>query len=333
MIDAVPTGLEPGIVLDDQSRALLAEYDAMKAAWIERVMAEGIGTSRAFADAVFDRFRGPDRDVVPPRIEGLGLPGGKGARPARLYHPGGDGPVPVILFLHGGGWSLGGLDSYAGFAMSIAALSGCAVAALDYRLAPENGFPAALDDSLAAARHLLDHAGMFGGDRTRVAVMGDSAGGNLAAVVARELALAGDTRLKGQILVYPMTDVVSPDDRFASRTLYGQGQHFLANAGIAFARDTYLAGSDARPGAPRISLLDAPVPAGIAAAFILTAGHDPLRDEAAAYHAQLERAGVASRYHCAGSTIHAFASFGVLDVAQDARRMLADAAREMLTKG
>ena len=145
--------------------------------------------------------------------------------------------------------------------------------------------------------------------------------------------LAGDTRLKGQILVYPMTDVVSPDDRFASRTLYGQGQHFLANAGIAFARDTYLAGSDARPGDPRISLLDAPVPAGIAAAFILTAGHDPLRDEAAAYHAQLERAGVASRYHCAGSTIHAFASFGVLDVAQDARRMLADAAREMLTKG
>jgi acetyl esterase len=282
-------------------------------------MAEGIGTSRAFADAVFDRFRGPDRDVVPPRIEGLGLPGGKGARPARLYHPGGDGPVPVILFLHGGGWSLGGLDSYAGFAMSIAALSGCAVAGLHY--------------PLAAARHRLDHAGMFGGDRTRVAVMGDSAGGNLAAVVARELALAGDTRLKGQILVYPMTDVVSPDDRFASRTLYGQGQHFLANAGIAFARDTYLAGSDARPGDPRISLLDAPVPAGIAAAFILTAGHDPLRDEAAAYHAQLERAGVASRYHCAGSTIHAFASFGVLDVAQDARRMLADAAREMLTKG
>lgn len=326
----VPTGLEPGIVLDDQSRALLAGYDAMKGDWIDRVVAEGIGASRAFADAVFDRFRGPARDVAVPRIEDVTLPGGDGPRPARLYHPGGDAPVPLLLFLHGGGWSLGGLDSYAGFAMSIAGLGGCAVIALDYRLAPEHGFPAALEDALAAARHLLDHAGALGCDPARVGVIGDSAGGNLAAVVARELALAGDTRLKAQLLVYPMTDVASPDDRFASRTLYGQGQHFLANAGIAFARDTYLAGSDAMPGDPRISILDAPVPPGIAPAFILTAGHDPLRDEAAAYHGQLDAAGVASRYHCAGSTIHAFVSFGVLDVAQAARRLIAEEARRML---
>ena len=330
---ASSTILRPGAALDGQTRALLAEYDGMKLAWAERVAEGGMPAYRAFADAVFDRFRGPERDVPVAKTHDLSVAGAAGDLLARLYRPDPSGPTPLVVFLHGGGWSLGGLDAYDGPVSSIAALSGCAMLSVDYRLAPEHPYPAGLDDALAATRQSFRLARAYGADPRRVAIMGDSAGGNLAAVVARELALAGDVDLAAQFLIYPMTDVASPDDAFPSRALFGDGSRFLATAGIHFARDAYLSGTVGDPADPRVSPLLGQVPPNLAPAFIVTAGHDPLRDEAEAYHHLLREAGIASEYACMGETVHAFMSFGVLDATQRARRELAAAMRRMLSCG
>lgn len=317
-----PTEVGP---LDAQSQALLRAYDTMRSEWTDRVVAEGITGSRAFADAVFDRFRGIDRDVEPRDVIDLAVPGGGEDRPARLYRPtlANDAPAPLALFLHGGGWSLGGVAAYDGLVGSIAALSGVAILSLDYRLAPEHPFPAALDDARCALDWMQRQGEVIGGDPNRLAVIGDSAGGNLAAVLARESALGNGPELACQVLLYPMTDISSPHADFPSRAQFGQGDFFLVAEAIEFARDNYLAGTadDARD--PRISPLLAPVPDGLAPALIVTAGCDPLRDEAIAYHEKLQSAGIDSVYHCAAETIHAFLSFGELDAAQATRRHIA----------
>lgn len=322
--------LEQIMELDEQTRALLAKYDDMKLAWAKRVVEGGMPAYRAFADAVFERFRGPERDVPVAETHDLLVAGALGELPARLYRPDAPEPTPLVVFFHGGGWSLGGLDAYDGPVSSLAALSGCALLAVDYRLAPEHPYPAGLEDALAATRQATKLARAYGADPRRVAVMGDSAGGNLAAVVARELALAGEVEIAAQFLIYPMTDIASPDDRFPSRSSYGDGSRFLATAGIHFARDAYLTGGTTEPADPRVSPLLGVVPANLAPTFIMTAGHDPLRDEAEAYHRHLRTAGIASEYACVDETIHAFMSFGVLDVTQRARRTLATAMRRML---
>lgn len=327
---AAPTSLEPGVTLDVQSQALLSDYDAMKVAWADRVASGGMPEYRAFADAVFDRFRAPERDVAVAEVHALEVPGAAASVPARLYRPDAPQPMPLVVFFHGGGWSLGGLDSYDGPVGSLAGLSGCAILAVDYRLAPEHPYPAGLEDALAATRYAIDQARVFGATRRRIGIMGDSAGGNLAAVVARELASAGGPPVAAQFLIYPMTDVASADERFPSRALYGEGRYFLATAGIHFARDAYLSATDVDPANPRVSPLLGEVPAGLAPAFIITAGHDPLRDEAEAYHRRLRAAGVPSKYVCVAETVHAFMSFGVLDAAQRTRRTLAEAMRRML---
>lgn len=318
--------------LDPQSRAVLRAYEAMKAAWEERVTEGGVPASRAFADAVFAAFRGSDRDLRPEQIVDLDIPGGDGPRPARLYRPEPkDGTNPgVLLFLHGGGWMLGGIAAYDGLAASLAALSGAAVLSLDYRLAPEYPFPAGLSDALAATEFLATSGVQIGCDPTRIAVMGDSAGGNLAAVVAREAARTGLCAIRGQFLIYPMTDVSADHDHYRSRRDYGSGDFFLANAGIDFARDNYVGGAGALPENPRISPVFGYIPTGLAPALTITAGHDPLRDEAFAYHSRLTEAGVSSRYICAETTIHAFMSFGILDCAQAMRRKLAAAISDTL---
>ena len=325
-----PTSLELGVTLDAQTNELLADYDAMKLVWADRVTNGGINTYRAFADAVFDRFRAPERDVAVAEVHNLTVRGGSGQIPARLYRPNPSEPLPLVIFFHGGGWSLGGLDSYDGPASSIAGLSGCALLAVDYRLAPEHPYPAGLDDAMAATRHAIKNARAYGADPRRIGVMGDSAGGNLAAVVARELALTDGPSIAAQFLIYPMTDIASPDDRFPSRGLYGNGSHFLAVDGIHFARDAYLTGGAGDPTDPRISPLAGAVPSNLAPAFIMTAGHDPLRDEAEAYFHALRAAGIDAEYTSVNETVHAFMSFGVLDASQRARRTLAAAVRRML---
>lgn len=320
------TELEAKELLDRQSQALLREYDAMRDEWAAHIEAEGMAASRAFADAVFDRFRGADRDVAPAQVVDLAVPCADGERNARLYRPAvaDEGPVPLALFLHGGGWSLGGIAAYDGLAGSLAALSDVAILSLDYRLSPEHRFPDGLNDAQCALEWLYRHGATIGGDPDRLAVIGDSAGGNLAAVLACRSALGIAPPLACQVLIYPMTDIASPHGMFPSRARFGQGNHFLVAEAIEFARDNYLGDRVSLAGDPRVSPLLAPIPANLAPAMIVTAGCDPLRDEAIAYHDKLCAAGVESVHHCAEETIHAFLSFGVLDAAQDMRRRIAD---------
>ena len=318
--------------LSFESRALLRAYDMMREEWAERFESGGIAASRAFADAVFDRFRGPERDLAPGQSIDLTVPGGGGERPARLYKPEttGNAPTPLALFLHGGGWSLGGIPAYDGLVGSLAALSGVAILSLDYRLAPEHPFPMGLDDARQALDWLHHYGPTIGGDPNRLAVIGDSAGGNLAAVLARKSALGESPPITCQVLIYPMTDVASPSADFPSRARFGDGRFFLIETAIEFARDGYLAGTSVAADDPRVSPLLAPVPPGLPNALIVTAGHDPLLDEAVAYHERLRAAGIDCIHQSFDDTIHALVSFGVLDQAQAARRLVADYLRQRM---
>ena len=140
------------------------------------------------------------------RIENRTVPGPAGQIPVRIYTPVGTAPFPVLVYFHGGGWVIGNLDTHDGICRSLANRVGCLVVSVDYRLAPEHRFPAAPEDCYAATRWLAEHAGSLGGDKGRIAVGGDSAGGNLAAVVALMARDRGGPKLAFQLLVYPATD-------------------------------------------------------------------------------------------------------------------------------
>ncbi|WP_395657278.1 alpha/beta hydrolase [Nocardioides sp.] len=233
------------------------------------------------------------------------------ARPARLYVPTGAPAVgPLLLFFHGGGFLYGDLDSHDAPCRFLAERSGVRVLAVDYRLAPEHPFPAAYDDALAAHRWLVEHATEVGADPARLAVGGDSAGGNLAAGVAVEAARAG-LPLAFQLLVYPATDGVRET---ASAASFAEG-FYLTRAFMDLANAEYGAGVDLRD--PRYSPRYADLPAGLAPALVVTAGFDPLRDEGEAYARQLVDAGVPVELRRFPDQIHGF--FNIVGVGRSSR--------------
>jgi acetyl esterase len=231
--------------------------------------------------------------------------------PVRVYRPEADGALAAIVHLHGGGWVLGDLDTHDAVCRDLAAGSGCAVVAVDYRLAPEHPFPAALEDSMAVVR-AVDELGL---DPERVAVFGDSAGGGMAAVIARELRAA----VRHQALVYPVCDArVGATDSYAR---YGEG-HFMTTGDMRWFMDHYAAGVD--PADPRLSPLAADDLTGAAPATIVLAQCDPLRDEGVAYARKLERAGVEVELREYPGQVHPFVLLaGVIDDGRDARAFVA----------
>ena len=218
----------------------------------------------------------------------------------------------VVAFTHGGGWMMGTLESYDSALRSLAGAAGAVVASIDYRMAPEHRFPAAVDDTLAGIRWLAAHAGEVGGDGSRLAIAGDSAGGNLAAVAA--LRLRGELPLRLQALIYPITD--SGRDTPSYRE-FASG-HGLSAASMRRFWDLYLDGADGRH--PDVSPLQAPDLGGVAPAYVLTAEEDVLRDEAEAYAARLREAGVPTELVRWPGTIHGF--FRWLAVAGAAREAI-----------
>ncbi|QQS11848.1 MAG: alpha/beta hydrolase [Rhodospirillales bacterium] len=245
------------------------------------------------------------------------IPGPAGPLPIRIYRPAGVRPdAPAILFLHGGSWNLGGLDAYDDPCRFLASASGCVVIGLDYRLAPEHPFPAAVEDSIAAWRWLASNAASLDLSPRRLVVAGDSAGGNLAAAVAQ--ATRHDATPPAlQLLIYPALDL-----RMDSRSydLYAEG-FLLTRAGMEWARRQYLA-DPAQADDPRASPGLATDLAGLPPALIFTAGFDVLRDEAVAYAERLRAAGVRTTHRDFPGLIHGF--IGMRGTLQAAARAMDD---------
>lgn len=255
----------------------------------------------------------------------LTVDGGSGPIAARLYIPSsrlGADPVPTLLFIHGGGHGLGDLDSHDGACRHLAERSGVQVLAIDYRLAPEHPFPAAVEDCFAAYQWMAKNADAINADPRRLAVGGDSAGGNLAASTAIQAAEVG-LPMAFQLLIYPVTDLVN---RSASRDLFDGGGYYLEREGMDKLRGWYAPGDAA--GHPLASMLLHPdLPTGMAPALVVTAGFDPLRDEGEAYGRKLAEAGVQVEVKRYPSMIHGF--FNIVGVGREARANAAEIAAKL----
>jgi acetyl esterase len=249
------------------------------------------------------------RDVRVADIRPVSIPGPAGTIPARHYRPPmGGSPAPLLVFYHGGGWVFGDLDSHDSACRLICRDAGVHVLAIDYRLAPEHPAPAAADDAYAAYRWAREHAVDLGADPRRVAVGGDSAGGNLAAVVTRLARDAGDPMPSLQWLIYPVTDCRGGT---RSRSLLGDG-FLLTKHDMDWFQNCYVKGSDLDLSDPLVSVLLAEDLSGLSPALVITAGFDPLRDEGERYAERLRDAGVRVDHRLMPSMIHAFLNLNIL---------------------
>ena len=220
------------------------------------------------------------------RVEDRTIDGPGGAIPLRIYTPAGDGPFPVLMNFHGGGWVIGDLDTADAQCRMMCAGADCMVVSVDYRLAPEHRFPAAVDDCYAATCWVAEHAASLGGDPNKLAVGGDSAGGNLAAVVALLARDQDGPALCLQLLIYPVTDADFGTGSYADNA----AGYLLERATMEWFWDHYLPDANERRD-PRAAPLRATDLAGLPPALVQTAEFDPLRDEGEAYGHALEAAG------------------------------------------
>jgi acetyl esterase len=306
--------------LDPQVRALLE-----RAAQAPLPPLQSLSPAQARAQYRSSRaaLRPPAPDVA--AVRDRAMPGPGGALPLRLYRGLGTAPeaaLPAVVYFHGGGWVVGDLDTHDTVCRLLANAAQCAVVAVDYRLAPEHRFPAAVDDAIAAVRWVGAGAGALGIDPACIAVAGESAGANLAAVAAialRDMGAAGGPPLAMQLLVYPVTDH-SMD--WPSATANGEG-YMLSREDMLWYSGHYL--RDAADGADwRASPLRAADFSRLPPAYVMTAGFDPLLDQGLAYAEAMRAAGVDVTYECFEGQIHAFLGMGgVLAASQHAIYRLA----------
>jgi acetyl esterase len=266
------------------------------------VLGDDPAASRAQAREISLAFAGPQIHVG---VSDMSIPGPAGPIAARHYQPVTAEPAPLLVFYHGGGWTIGDLDTHDAFCRLTCRDADVHVLAIDYRLAPEHLAPAAVDDAYAAFRWAHEHAGDLGAIPGKVAVGGDSAGGNLAAVVSQ---LARDDERPGgpkpvlQWLIYPRTDFTA---KTRSMSLFADG-FVLTKHDMDWFETQYLRGSGVEPTDPRVSPLLADDLSGLPPALIATAGFDPLRDEGDRYAAALRAAGTPVDLRSIGSVTHAF---------------------------
>ncbi|WP_214110608.1 alpha/beta hydrolase [Acrocarpospora catenulata] len=245
--------------------------------------------------------------------------------PVRIYRASESAvPLPVLIYFHGGGWVYGTLDRADPLARDLAVRTGAIVISVDYRLAPEHPFPAAAEDAWAVVRDVFAHPERYGADPARIAVIGDSAGGNLAAVTAW-LARDAGLPLAHQVLVYPVTDVAMDTPSYRA---YASG-FGLGAAEMAWFIRKYAHGAD--PHDPRLSPLHLPDKSGLAPATVITAECDPLRDEGRAYADAMEAAGVPVTYRDYPGILHSFFVLpGFFDAATEARDHITARLKEAL---
>jgi acetyl esterase len=263
-------------------------------------------------------------------VEDRMIPRPDGEIPVRIYHPKGAAESrPGVVYFHGGGWVICDLDSHDGGCRRLTNAIDAVVVSVDYRLAPEHRWPAAADDAYAASRWVADHARELGIDPARLAVAGDSAGGNLTAVVAQMARDRDGPQLSYQLLVYPVTDVSTARHDYPSKRENAAG-FFLTTASMEWYRDQYLAES-AHGEDPYVSPIRATSLAGLPPACVVTAEMDPLRDEGEAYAAALEAAGVPVTTYRAPGMFHGFFNMdAVLEGSKLAQQAAFDAMRAAL---
>lgn len=241
----------------------------------------------------------------------------------RIYRPEREGALPVIVFYHGGGFVICDVQKYDPMCRMLAAVTRCAVVSVDYRLAPEHPFPVAPTEAIFAAKWVADHAGELGFDPSKLTLAGDSAGGNLAAVVAQQLRDLGQVDVAGQILICPLTDYsqcYESEDRFAEG-------YFLNRNVLDYFRKHYLKeGTDlSNPlASPMLGRLD-----GLPQTLIITAEYDPVRDEGEAYGRRLAEAGVLVTFRRYPGMIHGF--YAMTDLFDDGRLVYEDIRRFLQT--
>ncbi|WP_046300482.1 alpha/beta hydrolase [Mycobacterium sp. UM_Kg27] len=251
----------------------------------------------------------PSEDRV---IDGPG-----GALPIRIYRPAGteSGGAPVVVFFHGGGFVAGDLDTHDGTARMHAVDAGAVVVSVDYRLAPENLFPAAVEDAMAATEWVADHATELGVDPSKLAVAGDSAGGNLAAVVCQLARDAGGPAIAFQLLWYPATTYDGSLPSFTENA----NAPIIDSAAIAALTRAYAGDLDLTSPPANLAPARAENLAGLPPAYIAVAGHDPLRDDGIRYGELLAAAGVPVQVHNAETLVHGYLGYaGVIPVATEA---------------
>lgn len=281
--------------LDPQAKAFLDKLNDLRMPALENLSLEQIRTLPApIAGPVEEVTKSEDRTI--PGVDGHEIP-------VRIYWPNGwnGGPAPGLVVFHGGGWVMGTLDLYDSLARSLSNAASCVVVSVDYRMAPEHRFPAAAEDCHSAAVWVNRHAAELGVDPQRVVVGGDSAGGNLAAVVSLMARDRGTVSLAGQVLVYPIADC---DFETASYRDNAEG-YFLTRASMMWFWDQYVPDPPDR-NHPYASPLRAESLAGLPPAWVMTAGFDPLRDEGEALAARLEADGVPVHLEKFDGQIHGF---------------------------
>lgn len=256
------------------------------------------------------------------QVDNRHIQGPAGALPVRIYTPAGAGPFPLLVFFHGGGWVIGSLESHDATCRALTNAVPAVVVSVDYRLAPEHPFPAAADDAYAATQWAADHAGALNGEARRLAVAGDSAGGNLAAVVALMARDRGGPKLAQQVLIYPVTNASFDTVSYLEN---GNG-YFLTRDMMMWFWNHYAASPVARSHA-YASPLRANDLRGVAPAFILTAEYDPLRDEGEAYAARLRESGVAAQLHRYDGMFHGF--FGMSAMFPQSKQAIAEVAENL----
>jgi acetyl esterase len=273
--------------------------DAVPMASIAEVGYQGV------RDSLKERLAAMPPPAELPRVEDRTIADGI---KTRIYWPVSDpSDLPVVVFYHGGGWVIGDLDTHDATARSIATGVGAVVVAVDYRLAPEHPFPAAVDDAFAALKWVSEHAGELGADPSRLAVAGDSAGGNLAAVVSQLARDAGGPPIRFQLLWYPATTL---DLSLPSMTENADAPVLTAADTFAFL-ELYLKGHDPDARPATLAPANAENLAGLPPAYIATAQYDPIRDDGARYAELLRAAGVSVELHNAETLVHGYVSFGI----------------------
>ena len=308
--------------LDPQADALIRQMAAAPGPKLEEISP---ADARKLTAGTFKMLAGVAEEVA--KVENRKIPGPAGEIPVRIYTPAGAGPFPLLVFYHGGGWTIGDLDTHDAACRSLTNGGRCVTVSVDYRLAPENKFPAAVEDCYTATVWATEHAKELGADPRRVAVGGDSAGGNLSAVISILARDRGRPAIKFQLLIYPATDGAL--DTYSHKTFK---EYFLTDEAVRYLWGCYLR-DEADKGDPLASPALAKSHKGLPPALIITAEFDPLRDEGEAYGEKLRAAGVPVTVTRYDGMIHGFFTMaGVLDQGKKAVAQASETLRKVFSQ-